>query len=399
MGEAQAHLRDHWSLDTRVTFLNHGSFGACPTVVLEEQSRLRAQMEREPVRFFVRELPPLLERTREALGALLGADPDDLALVPNATYGVNTVLSSLDFVPGDELVVTSHEYNACRNAADERAARTGARVVLAQVPFPLRHADEVVDAVLGAIGPRTKLVLVDHVTSQTALIFPVERIVRGAAERGVDVLVDGAHAPGMLPLDLTRLGAAYYTGNAHKWLCTPKGAAFLHVRRDRQDGLRPLAVSHGRNAPLGGKSRFRVEADWTGTMDPTALLAIPFAIATLSSLLPGGLDAVRARNHELVVRARRLLCDALRVAPPCPEDMLGSLATVALPDGDAPPSGPLYVDPLQDRLLFEHHIEVPIIPFPAPPKRLVRVAAQVYNEEADYVRLVEALGALGQLPT
>lgn len=395
----RADFGEHWTLDPDVTFLNHGSFGACPRVVLEEQSRLRAQMEREPVRFFVRELPALLLRTREALGELLGASPEDLALVPNATYGVNTVLASLDFAPGDEVVVTDHEYNACRNVVAARAARTGARVVVAPVPFPIDRPEQVVEAIVGALSPRTKLVLIDHVTSQTGLVFPVDRVIAEAAARGIDVLVDGAHAPGMLPLDLTALGAAYYTGNLHKWLCAPKGAAFLHVRRDRQAGLRPLAVSHGANAPLGESSRFRVEADWTGTDDPTAHLAIPCAIATLSSLLPGGLDAVRAANKGLVLRARALLCEALRVAPPCPETMIGSLATVPLPDGDGPPKGPLHVDALQDRLWFEHQIEVPIIPFPAPPKRLVRVAAQLYNRESDYARLVDALGALGQLPT
>lgn len=377
-------------LDPALDFLNHGSFGACPREVLDVQSRLREQLEAEPVRFFVRELEPLLAEARAALGAFVGADPDDLAFVPNATAGVNEVLRSLSFEPADELVVTDHAYNACRNALDFVAARAGARVVVAALPFPLFDSDEIVRAILAVVSPRTRLALVDHVTSPTGLVLPIARLVAELEGRGVRVLVDGAHAPGMLPLDIAGLGASYYTGNCHKWMCAPKGAAFLWVRRELQPEVRPLSISHGASSPRTDTSRFRLEHDWTGTGDPTPVLAIPAAIACLERLLPGGIAALMDSNRQKALAARRVLCDALGVAAPCPASMVGALAAVPLPDGrDAPPP-PLFLDPLQEAL-FERGIEVPIVPFPRAPKRLVRVSAQVYNTPAQYARLANLL--------
>lgn len=385
-------MRDLWTLDPHITYLNHGSFGACPRAVLDAQAELRSRMEREPVRFFMRELPRLADEARATLGDLVGADPDDLAFVPNATAGVNTVLRSLHLRPGDELVTTDHEYNACRNALEVVAAAAGARVVVARVPFPLGGPDEAASAIEAALTDRTRLVLVDHVTSPTALVLPIEGIVRAAADRGIDVLVDGAHAPGMVPLDLQSIGAAYYTGNLHKWVCAPKGAAFLHVRRDRQAGVRPLSISHGANAPLEGRSRFRVEADWTGTADPTAMLSVPAAIAFLRGALPGGLASLLERNRSLALEARRVVAVALSVPLPCPDGMIGSMASILLPPGDSTaPRSPFRTDPLQDALLDRFSIEIPVSCWPAPPARLVRLSAQLYNEPADYVSLASAI--------
>ena len=391
---ASEHAR-HWRLDPGVVFLNHGSFGACPAVVLEEQVRLRERMEAEPVRFFVRELPRLLDGAREALAAFVGAAPSDLAFVKNATTGVNAVLRSLSFGPGDELLTTDHEYNACRNALEFVARRTGARVVVAPVPFPLAREAQVLEALTARASPRTRLLLVDAITSQTGLVFPLARIVEEFNARGVDVLVDGAHAPGMIPLDLNRLGAAYFTGNCHKWLCAPKGAALLWVRPDRQAGLHPLAISHGFNAPQGARSQFQVEFDWTGTDDPSAFLCVPAALQFLSGLLPGGVLELMRRNRDLALQGRRILCSSLKVAPPAPEAMIGSLASVPLPDGSSdPPKTPLYQDPLQDRLVAEHHIEVPVIPWPWPPKRLLRISSQIYNTLEQIQFLSDCLGAI-----
>jgi isopenicillin-N epimerase len=385
-------VRPLWGLDPAITFLNHGSFGACPRAVLEAQTRLRARMESEPVRFFVRELESMLDAARAELGAFVGADPDDIAFVPNATTGVNTVLQGIDLRPGDELLTTDHEYNACRNALDAVAERASARVVVARVPYPLASPEEVTAALLEHAGPRTRIALVDHVTSQTGLVFPVAQIVAELGSRGIDTLVDGAHAPGMVPLDLQALGAAYYTGNCHKWICAPKGAAFLHVRRDRQAAIRPLVTSHGRNSPREDRSRFRLEFDWTGTGDPTAYLCVPEALRFMGALLPGGFPALMEHNRRTALAARARICEVLGCAPPAPDAMIGSLATVPLPDGDgAPPSSPLYLDALQDTLLERHGIEVPVIPWPAPPKRLLRISAQIYNDHSDYQRLGAAL--------
>jgi isopenicillin-N epimerase len=387
-------LASAWTLDPGVVFLNHGSFGAALRSVLEHQAELRTRIERQPVRFFIRDLEALLDDVRRVLGNFLGADPEDLALVSNATSGVNTVLRSLELAPGDELLTTDHAYNACANALAYVASRAGARVVTAKVPFPFDGPETVVKAVLASVTERTRLVLLDHVTSPTGVVLPVERLVPLLQERGVDVLVDGAHAPGMLPLRLDALGAAYYTGNCHKWLCTPKGAAFLHVRRDRQEQIHPLVTSHGSNAPRTDRSRFRLEFDWCGTDDPTAWLCIPTALRALDALVPGGWPEVMARNHALAVAGRRVLCTALRVAPPCPEGMLGALAAVRMPDGDGRPRSFLATDTLQDALLEGKSIEVPIFSWPAAPARWLRISAQLYNSPEQYAFLAQCLTEL-----
>ena len=385
-------LAAHWTLDPRIDFLNHGSFGACPRQVLEAQSELRERMERQPLQFLARDLEGLLDDARGALVRFVGADPDDLAFVPNATAGVNTVIRSLELQPGDELLATDHSYNACLNALRWQEKR-GVKVVIAKVPWPIAGPGQVVDAVLGAVTDRTRLALIDHVTSPTALVFPVQEIVRRLDQRGIDTLVDGAHAPGMLPLNVREIGAAWYTANCHKWVCAPKGAAFLHVRRDRQQGLRPLVISHGANSARTDRSRFRLEFDWCGTHDPTPFLCIPYALRFLGALLPGGWPELMERNHALAAQGRRVLCEALRIEAPAPDQMLGSLASVPLPDfaGAKPPSRGVPWHPLQKALLEKHGIEVPVVHFPAPPKQLIRIAAQVYNSEDQFARLAAAL--------
>jgi len=380
-------LADHWLLDPEVVFLNHGSFGACPRAVLDAQSRLRARMERQPLQFLARDLEGLLDEARATLAAFVGADAADLAFVSNVTSGVNAVLRSIPIRAGDEVLVTDQAYGACRNALDFAAGRAGATVRVAPVPFPLAGPDDVVEALTAAVGPRTRLALLDHVSSPTGVVFPLARLVAELGARGVDALVDGAHAPGMLPLDLRAIGAAYYAGNCHKWLCAPKGAAFLHVRRDRQAWVRPLTISHGATSPRTDRSRFHLEFDWTGSDDPTAYLCVAESIRFLGGLLPGGWPALMAANHALALEARDLLAHALGVEPPAPDDMIGTLVALPLPDG---PSAAL-----QEALLGRFGIEVPIVPWPLPPGRLVRVSCQLYNALAQYERLADALRELG----
>ena len=386
-------LRNFWPLQPDVIFLNHGSFGSCPRPVLEFQQELRARLERQPVQFFVRDLEPLLDQARTEVAKFVGAKSDDLVFVQNATSGINTVLRSLQFKRGDELLVTDQEYNACRNALDFVAQRAGAKVVVAHIPFPIKSAQQAADAILERVSRRTRLVLLDHVTSQTGIILPLEKIIPELNRRGIDSLIDGAHAPGMIPLNLQKLGATYYTGNHHKWMCAPKTSAFLYVQKNRQEQIHPLAISHGLNSQRTDRSRFQIEFGWAGTWDATAMLSAPEAIKVVGKLLPGGWPALMRRNHQLAVAARTLICDALQIPLPCPDEMIGSLASFPLPDAKKIiiSKSPLYADELQDKLRKKFHIEVPIIPWPAPPKRLLRISAQHYNHLEQYVTLANAL--------
>jgi isopenicillin-N epimerase len=385
--------RGFWPLDPQVIFLNHGSFGCCPRPVLKFQQALQERLERQPVKFLVDDFEALWDDARQKLAQFVGADAEDLVFVTNATSGVNTVLRSLQFKPGDELLTTNHAYNACRCALDFAAARAGARVVVVKIPFPLESSQQVVDIVLKYVTRRTRLALLDHVSSSTGLVFPLERLIRELSVRGVETLVDGAHAPGMIPLDLKKLGATYYTGNCHKWLCTPKTAALLYVRRDRQEKIRPLAISHGANSTRKDPSRFLLEFSWTGTGDFSAWLSVPESLRVIGALLPGGWPAVMQRNRALALAARRLLYDALNISPPCPDEMIGSLASVPLPDMTTPDIARISngLDPLRNRLFREHGFEVPVFPWPAPPKRLLRISAQLYNSLPQYEKLAAVL--------
>lgn len=388
---ARSEASRHWNLDPDIVFLNHGSFGACPRPVIEAWRRWQDRLEAEPVRFFLREWQDSLDHARGRLAAFLRADSEGLGFVPNATSGVNAALGALSLERGDEVVVTDHAYNACRNALQETAGRQGARVVVAKVPFPLEHSEQVVEAVLAACTDRTRLLLLDHITSPTGLVFPAARIISLLAERGIPTLVDGAHAPGMIPLDIGSLGAAWYTGNCHKWLCTPKGVAFLWTSPEWRERTRPVVISHGANMPTDDRSRYQLEFDWPGTHDPTGYLTLPDAIDFMASLHPNGWDGIRTRNREMALFGRQVLLENLGIQAPAPDDMIAALAAVPLPVGPANPSVPLYADPLQEKLFDRHHIQVPIGPWPKAPRRLLRISAQMHVHPEDFLILTGSL--------
>ncbi|HVN38402.1 MAG TPA: aminotransferase class V-fold PLP-dependent enzyme [Myxococcota bacterium] len=391
-------LARHWTLDPAITYLNHGSFGACPRPVLEAQQALRDQLEREPARFFNREAPALLAAARKELADFVNAPAAGLAFVRNVTVAINSVLRSVPLAAGSELLVTDHEYNATRNILEYAAAERGCRVVVAPVPFPTAGPEAVVEAVLSRVTPRTRLAVIDHVTSQTALVFPIAELVRELQGRGVDVLVDAAHAPGMVDVDIGALAPAYYAANCHKWLCAPKGVGFLWVREDRRRDVRPAVISHGANAPVPVEQRYGVEFFWMGTDDFTPALALPTALRFLAELLPGGVPALRARNRALALGGRRLVADALGVPLPCPDAMIGAMASLPVPALPGLPAAEavsaLVLDPLHDALFHDYGIEVPVLTCPAHEGRLLRISAQAYNEIDDYERLAEALRAI-----
>jgi isopenicillin-N epimerase len=378
--------RRHWWLDPDCIFLNHGSFGATPRDVMAAQEEWRIRMEREPVHFMSRTLPGALRDAADELAGFLGADGDDLVFVENATAGVNTVLRSLRWNPGDEVVFTSHGYGAVNRAIRFTAERHGARPVETAIPFPIECEEQVVAAVEAALSSRTRLVVLDHVTSCSALVLPLARLVERCHNRNVPVLVDGAHAPGMLPVDLETLGADYYAGNCHKWLCGPKGCGFLWAAPERQADLHPLVISWG--WPDG----FQAEFAWTGTRDPSPWLAVSAALAFFRRIPP----ARRwDHNNRLAAWASALLEEAWQTAPSAPRAMRASMATVAVPGRW--PATKAMADRLHDDLLQRFAIEVPVMEFGG--RLWIRVCAQVYNESWEYERLAEAvLRILGNAP-
>lgn len=412
---APSPLIAHWMLEPGTVFLNHGSFGATPRAVIEAEARWRARFEAEPVRFVVEEMEPALDEARAALSPLLGTTPDTWAFVMNATAAVNCVARSLRLSPGDELVASTHEYNACSNALEWAAQRAGATVVRVPWPFPVPDEQALIDLMMRAITPRTRLVLLSAVTSPTGFITPFEMLVQTIQSRGVDVMLDAAHGPGFIDLDLSRVQPAFATGNFHKWLCAPKGSAFIFVRADKQAGIDPAVISHGFNTRRTDRSRFHLQFDYWGTEEPSRYLATPDAARFVPTLLgapagtqpdrQGGLpmnlkrswSAVIAHNRALALRGRDILCAALGTPPPVPDHLLGSMAAVMLPDH--PPAlmtrlrarPTKYHDALQDALLARHHVQVPILPSLDGTRRWVRISAQVYNSEAQYAYLAGAL--------
>lgn len=377
-GDDWPEVRGQWTLDPTVTFLNHGSFGACPRPVLDRQAALRNELERQPVDFLWRRFPEQVAAARSKVATFLGADEAGFAFVPNVTAGVSTVLRSMRLRPFDEVLITDHAYPAVLIATQRACEKAGARIAIAPVPLPLPAAVNIVALVRGAMGPRTRLVVIDHVTSSTAAILPVREIVGACREADVPVLVDAAHAVGMLAVDVGALGADFWVGNLHKWTCAPKGAAALVVSPERRGDVHPLVTSHG--ADQG----FREEFDWTGTHDPTAYLAAPAAIAFFDAL---GWERVRRHNHALASFGRATLAEALGTAPPVRDEAFGSMSLVALPEGAVTTyEGTL---DLQDRLWRNERIEVPVTWWNE--RAFVRLSAQAYNAPADYMRLAEAL--------
>jgi isopenicillin-N epimerase len=378
-------LRAHWTLDPEIRFLNHGSFGACPKPGWPCSRSCGQRSMRRCCSW--RELERRVDDVRATPRRSSARRPRTCRRL-NATTGVNAVLRSLSSGPATR---SCSRTGATTPAATRRVRgqRTGARGDRPR-PVPALSGRRA-GGRAAAVTPRTRLALLDHVTSPTGLVFPIAELVGALRERGIETLVDGAHAPGMLALDLAALGAAYYTGNLHKWVCAPKGAAFLYVRRELQRQIRPTVLSHGANSPRTDRSRFRLEFDFSGTDDPSAFLCVPECLRFLGGLFTGGWDELRRKNRELALRGRALLCETLDTPAPAPEEMIGSLAAVPLPEG-RPSARPdaFAIDPLQRALFERHRIEVPVFPWPGPPRRLVRISAQAWRA-AEYAALAEAL--------
>jgi len=382
MQEFGKEIRKRWLLDEDVAFMNHGSFGACPRDVLTAQSEWRIKMERQLVKFLTVEATAELKKSIEKLAVFVRAKESDIVFVENATTGVNAVVRSLmpKFKPGDELFTTTHVYGAMRKTLHYAADVSGAKVVEAVVPFPIQSVDQVVEIVKNGITDKTKFAIIDHITSPTALVYPIERIIPLFKERGIPVMIDGAHALGQLDINMDKYGADFYTGNCHKWLYAPKGSAFLYVDPKWQKEIHPTNISH--NYLTG----FKPEFEWIGTRDPTAWLSVSAALGFVNEI---GADKMRRYGHNLAIDARKMLSDSWGSNICAPEGMIGMLATIELPGNPKDDDKHLVNNNLHDRLRDEFHIEIPVIGMNG--HVYVRISCQVYNSMDEYEQLDRAI--------
>lgn len=412
-------LAEHFLVDRGLVFLNHGSFGAVPHVVLAAQSEVRRRCEADAVAWFARDLEGAMDASRERIADFIDAPAEEIAPVVNATAGVSTVVASLGFTPaglapGDELLTSTHEYNACNNALRLAESRWGVRVVPVKFPWPLASIDEVQHALVAGVTDRTRLALVSQITSPSGIVLPVADITRALLARARElgnhrlaVMVDGAHAPGFIDLSvrqLARAGASYFTGNMHKWVCGPKGSAVLWVCPELHDATPPLIVSHGLNAARPGRSRFRLMHDYVGSMDYSPWLCVPDAIDHVASMTTGGWPGVRARCRALLTIALDLLHQHLSDLGPgagalaCPPEAIGQMAAVILPNHPSPPPvDPAHpFDPLYHALYHKWKIQVPVFGVLKPDGtrgRVVRISAALYNSQDQFAYLARAIRA------
>ena len=380
-----SNLQQFFLLDPGVHFLNHGSFGATPQPVFQAYQDWQRRLERQPVLFLGREHDRLLKDSRSALAEYLHADADDLAYIPNATHAVNIIAQSLHLQPGDEILATDHEYGACDYTWEHVCGRTGANYIHQPIPLPIHTEDEIVEEFWQAVTPNTKAIYLSHITSPTALRLPVEKVCQRARQAGILSIVDGAHAPGQLPVDIPAIGADVYFGNCHKWMLAPKGAAFLHVRREVQPIIEPAIVSWGYRATpeTTTGSRFLDLLQWTGTKDPAAALAVPAAIEFMRE---HHWEQVRAECHALLRSAVERVCDLTDLPPlyPLDSDFYSQMAIAPLPPVDAAL--------LKSRLYDEFRVELPVTQHLD--RQFVRISIQGYNTRADVDALVDALSVL-----
>lgn len=359
-------------------YLNHGAYGAIARPVAEAADAWRQRIEAQPTRFMNEELPALVRNSAVALGAYVGARGEDIVFLDNVTSAINSVLRSLVLLPGDEVVTTDHVYGAVERTLEFVCERAGARLGFARIPMPAASPADALNAVEAALTPRTRLLVIDHVTSPTALVLPLREIVELAEERGVPVLVDGAHGPGMLPLGITRLGAAWYAGNAHKWLGAPRGCGFLWTHPDRQSGVRPLAISHFVS------DGYTAAFDWPGTRDFSSWLSVEAAIAFRAGI---GEEAIRGHCRETVLHSTARLAEALGGQRGAPPSMTGSMAAVRLPLKQRPT--PKLASRIRHEMRSQHAVEVDMNPFGG--QMWVRLSSYLYNEPDDIEALIEAM--------
>ena len=389
--EGSSHA-EHWSFREGVVFLNHGSFGACPDPVLRKRESLLRHIESDPMEFLLGEYQPLLASAVDYLTLFTGADRNSVVFVENATTGINTILRNLSINPGDDILVSDQEYFSSMNSLRANAAKQGASISLIHLPFPVLSEEQILNSVADAVTSATKYALIDHIVSSTGMILPLKKIVDLLSEKGIMTIVDGAHGPGQLPLALEELGCLAYVGNCHKWLCSPRSSAILYVNPAYQEGFLPLAISHHPSEFDSDLSDFQTYFRWNGTPDPTPALSVPGTIDFMKGLHSQGWQGVMRSNRDKALEARKLICSALEIEPPCPESMVGSMAAIPLAGYNPNTSRlPDRIDPLQNLLKREKGIVVPVTEILNGTHRMIRISAQLYNSREEYEYLADAL--------
>lgn len=382
--------RAAWSLPDDVTYLNHGSFGPTPRIVQSARDAWSARLAAQPMDFFLRQMEPALDEAAARLATFLDADLRDLVFTDNATTAMNTVAATVPLAAGDEVLLNNHEYGAVRRIWQRACDAQGAKLVTAQIPVPIHSVDDVLDALFAAVTPRTQLIVVSHVTSPTAIVFPVEPICERARTLGIPVCIDGPHAIAMREVHLKKIGAAFYCASLHKWLSAPLGTGFLYVDRRWQSKLTSPVLSWGRSLS-GRPGRWQDEWNWQGTRDPAGFLAVPAAIEFLES---AGLATFREHGHALAHEARQrieTLCGTTALVPDDPA-WYGTMITVPLPPGPSLRSSPNSWDPWTKTLWDDHRIEIPVVDWQG--RRHIRVSCHLYNDRRDLDRLLAALEQL-----
>ena len=374
-------LKDQFFLDPDITFLNHGSFGACAKPVYEDLLNWQMQMEREPVKFFEDTIFDALKKSRQVLGNYINCPADDLVYFPNPTTAINAAARSLKLEPGDEVLSTNHIYGALDRTWKYICNKNETEFVKADIPFPIQSKDEFLNCFFKAVTSKTRVIFLSHITSMTAMIFPVEEVVEFSRENNILSIIDGAHAPGHIPLDILTLSPDIYTGACHKWMCTPKGTSFLYVKKELQENIHPLVVSWGWESENPGVSKFLDWHEWQGTRDMSAFLTIPAAVKFMDD---NDWLNVGDKCSEMVIHTRNKLLNYLNISHPCPDDWLGQMASIPLPHNDA-------VE-IKNLLLNKYHIQVPVFTWKG--KVYLRYSIQAYNSESDLEKLFSAVKEL-----
>ncbi len=387
MNNTPESLRSQFLLDPDIVFLNHGSFGACPKPIFEKYQEWQRVLEARPVKFQTEELFAHLETSRRALGEYINCDKDDLVYFPNPTHAVSNMIPSLNLNEGDEVLTTDQEYGACDRAWVYHAEKSGFKYIRSEIPLPVTSVEQFCQSFWAKATLQTRYVFISHITSPTALIFPIEKIVKEAKSRGIKTIIDGAHVPGHIPLDIRAMDPDYYTGACHKWLCCPKGVSFLYVKKELQDTIEPLVFSWGwgeeykeftASTQLHSQSRFVNSFQWQGTRDMSAFLTVPESIEFQDQY---DWDSVRSRCRQMILNARNRITDLTGLPKLCPDDWLGQMATILFPMDDT--------SALKDRLYDDHRIEIPTMAHGE--YTALRISVQGYNSQADVDHLISTL--------